>query len=299
MTLKKVPSKIAGLLIFFALSAFAVHSTLRVVPPQPGNDLDAFMTWHSTLEENEFSVFSQNGEDGIIQHIFKYLGETDQFYVEFGTESGIQTNTRFLREQKGWAGLLMDGGHSNPDINLQQERIYPANIRELFDRYGVPKTFDLLSIDIDSFDLWVWRRLLLSDFRARVVVLEFNSNYGLGEYSTFPDPTGTFAHSWEGDTVFGASLDALDLLARQFGYVLTYVDKASVNAFFIREDLLPNKALDALPIHAIHRGIVPLHNNASEVRRNLMVDYLEWSRTYEANSCKQDFPRNAAGRTFV
>jgi hypothetical protein len=269
---------------------------LPVVLPQPDNGLDAFMTWHSHLEENEFRTFSQNGEDGIIQYIFKYLGETDKLYVEFGTESGIQTNTRFLREAKSWTGLLMDGGNSNPDINLQQEYIYPANIVELFDRYGVPKRFDLLSIDVDSFDLWVWRRLLLSDFRARVVVVEFNSNYELGVYVTFPDPTGTFAHSWELDTVFGASLDALDLLARQFGYVLIYVDKASVNAFFIREDLLPSKALDALPIQTIHRGLVPRHKPASEARHNLMVDYLEWSRTYQANSCQLDFPRNGVER---
>ena len=51
---------------------------------------------------------------------------------------------------------MTDGGHHNEAINLRQERIYPANIVHLFEKYEVPKRFDLLSIDIDTFDLWVW-----------------------------------------------------------------------------------------------------------------------------------------------
>jgi hypothetical protein len=88
--------------------------------------------------------------------------------------------------------------------------------------YCYTKQFDLLSVDIDSFDLWVWRRLLYAGYRARVVVVEFNRNFEPGCFATFPDPTGTKPHVWAGDMVFGASLDAMDLLARQHGYVLVY-----------------------------------------------------------------------------
>jgi hypothetical protein len=48
-----------------------------------------------------------------------------------------ETNTRYLREEKGWRGLLMDGGHENPSINLHRELIYPAKIVQLFEKYEV------------------------------------------------------------------------------------------------------------------------------------------------------------------
>ena len=77
-----------------------------------------------------------------------------------------------------------------------------------------------------------------SPYRPRVVVIEYNSNYGIDDFSTNPDDPAIF---WEADSMFGASLSSLNLLATQIGYTLIYTDKAEVNAFFLRSDL-PGKS---------------------------------------------------------
>ena len=149
--------------------------------------------------------------------------------------------------------------------------------------------FDLLSVDIDSYDLWVWRALLGAGYRPRVVMTEFNRNFRLGCYFTFPDPTGAVLHSWypARDRLFGASLSALELLARQHGYVFVYATTEGINAFFVRGDLLPGTALADAPITQICKGLPgckepsTLHRASTLDRADLYVDYLTWSHTYE------------------
>ena len=138
-----------------------------------------------TLSEvNEKRVYSQNGEDGIIQSIFAQIGVTDKYFVEFGTQDGSQTNTRNLRHpNSGWNGLLMDGGYEDEAINLHEEFIYDSNIVALFEKYKVPKAFDLLSTDTDFKDFWISESILAAGFRPRVIVSEvnpcFNPNLGI------------------------------------------------------------------------------------------------------------------------
>ena len=62
----------------------------------------------------------------MLEYLFQDIGTTDKYFVEFGTQDGRQINTRYLREVKNWSGLLMDGGHHNPGINLHKEFIYPG-----------------------------------------------------------------------------------------------------------------------------------------------------------------------------
>ena len=244
---------------------------------------DSYEEWQRGIQQSERKVFSQNGEDGVIEYLFERLGTTDRYYVEFGTESGVEVNTRLLREQKGWSGLLMDGGNENKAINLHKAFLMPSTILELFNQFEVPKQFDLLSVDIDSYDLWVWRVLLIAGYRPRVVITEYNRNFMLGCYYTFPDPTGAKVHSWRpnDDRLFGASLSAMELLARQYGYVLVYADTLAINAFFVRGDLLPKDALVQVPISKISRPATMLHSKSNASRAELYVDFLEWSNVYE------------------
>jgi hypothetical protein len=163
----------------------------------------------------------------------------------------------------------MDGGNNNAEINLHKEWIAPATIAKTFERHSVPKEFDLLSIDIDSTDLWIWRALGEAGYRPRVLIIEYNRNWPLGNYNTFPDTSGLFSDApfpvceqtdtmrsfflrvskmpcfamslqsveWEGDCFMGASLSALKLLGDDFGYVLLGTDNEAVNAFFLRKDV--------------------------------------------------------------
>ena len=173
----------------------------------------------------EKKVWSQNGEDGVIAAIFALICTTSKFYVEFGASG--ENNTALLREQ-GWNGVWMDQGDCPP---AHKEFITAENINDLLAKYQVPVEFDILSIDIDGNDYWVWKAI---KHRPRVVVIEFNG---------YLDPAVPLTikynpnHQWNHDSYFGASVAALQKLGKEKGYKLAYVDFNLVNLFFIREDI--------------------------------------------------------------
>lgn len=189
------------------------------------------------LSEHEFKKYSQNGEDGVIKKIFDCVGFTSRYYVEFGTESGVECNTRCLREN-GWKGLLMDGEHYNPEIGLYKEFITAENINHLFEKYSVPTEFDLLSIDIDFNDFYIWHEIS-KKYRPRVVVIEYNATHFPNEDKIVEyNPHGR----WDGTNYFGASMLALYRLGQFHGYSLVYADAQGVNLFFIRNDVIAEAA---------------------------------------------------------
>lgn len=187
------------------------------------------------LQNFEERVFSQQGEDGVINKILSVIGTDSKFCVEFGGYDGIQTsNTRRLLMDEGWKGALFDGSHHNPDIDLYQEFITAENITAVFERYAVPPNLDLLSIDIDYNDFHVWRALDRK-YRPRLVVIEYNATFLPTEDRVVPyDPYAI----GDGTNYFGASILAYFILARSMGYSLVYAEKMGVNLFFVRDDLL-------------------------------------------------------------
>jgi len=180
----------------------------------------------------ERRITSQNWEDGIIHAIFSVVGTTNKFYVEFGAEDGTECNTRYLREHNGWSGLLMDGGYENPAIGLRREFVTVENIEHVFAKYNVPQQFDLLSIDIDGNDYWVWNAI--THYDPRLVVIEYNACLPYAPPRTIPyNPT----FQWDKTDYYGASLSALVSLGIRKGYRLIATDSRGVNAFFIKQDL--------------------------------------------------------------
>jgi tetratricopeptide (TPR) repeat protein len=188
----------------------------------------------ANLDQAEKKVRSQGGEDGVIAAIFETIGMTNRYFVEFGVEYATECNTAYLIEQ-GWNGLMMDGeGIShNPSAVVRQEYITAENINDLFPKYQVPAEFDLLSIDIDTNDYWVWQALT---YKPRVVVIEYNA-------SVPPDLRRTIVYDpkvkWSNTDYFGASLRALAELGATKGYELVYCERAGVNAFFVARAALP------------------------------------------------------------
>ena len=182
------------------------------------------------LERFEAKTSSQGGEDGVIQAIFDHIGVTNRYYVEFGCGDGVQCNTAQLRRH-GWQGLLMDGV-AQPDTNnavIHREWISADNINDLFGKHGVPDEFDLLSIDIDGNDYWVWDAIR---YRPRVVVVEYNANLAVDQSLTIPYSA---EHQWDGSDHYGASLLALARLGKKKAYTLVYCNQAGVNAFFVHD----------------------------------------------------------------
>ena len=197
------------------------------------------------LNQHEFQSFSQNGEDGIIAEIFKRIGITNQYFVEFGVEDGNETNTTYLLYQ-GWGGLWIDGNEENKSsiersfsslikdgkLKIIQRFITAENIESLFSQASVPLEFDLLSIDIDRNDYHVWKAI--ANYRPRVVVIEYNSIFRPGtEFIVKYDP----AAMWDKTSNFAASLESYCKLAAEKGYKLVGCCFTGVNAFFVREDL--------------------------------------------------------------
>jgi hypothetical protein len=173
----------------------------------------------------------------VLAAIFARVGATDRSYVEFGCGDGVQCNTAHLRRQ-GWRGLLMDGvdAPGAPDAEIHAAWITAENINALLDVHGVSQEPDLMSVDLDGNDWWVWRAITR---RPRVVVVEYNANLGADDALTIPyDPQ----HRWDGSDYYGASLPALERLGRSKGYTLVYCNTAGVNAFFVRDDLLGGEA---------------------------------------------------------
>lgn len=200
------------------------------------------------LNKYEYQCFSQNGEDGIIDEIFKRVGVTDRFFVEFGVENGLEDNSASLLV-KGWKGLWIEGDPryvkkikefyksmiENNKLLVKQAFITAENIESLLKAANVPEDLDLLSIDIDGNDYWVWKSI--SGYRPRVVIVEYNSFWRPNvKWVMKYNPE----HIWNGSCYYGASLRSLELLGKEKGYRLVGCDFKGVNAFFVREDLVKN-----------------------------------------------------------
>lgn len=184
-----------------------------------------------SINHFEKKIYSENGEDGILEIIFYKIKTTNKICIEFGVGDGKECNTRHLIEDNGWQGLLMDARDNTPLI--KKEFITAENINSIFKKYKVPKEFDLLSIDIDGNDYWVWKAL--KDYDPRVVVIEYNSSIPPAESKVIIyDPSFT----WDRTNYFGASLLALANLGKIKGYTLIGCDVRGVNAFFVKNELI-------------------------------------------------------------
>jgi len=190
----------------------------------------------------EKRLISQYGEDGVIEKIFQLIDTTNKYYVEFGAGEGhFCSNTKYLREKYGWTGLLLDGAcyscltnmADNQRINLHKEFVTAENICHLFEKYNVPLEFDLISIDIDRNDFYVWKSLSRW-YRPRIVIIEYNGGFNYNEDKVIKYSPHAM---WDSSRYFGASILAFFNLGKTLGYSLIY-DSEGVNLFFIRDDIL-------------------------------------------------------------
>ena len=221
----------------------------------------------------EASLFSQNGEDGIIRYIFSQIGFDSRYFVEFGF-GAHQCNSLRLILHENFKGLMMDGSEEQcrifnltckakgiSDVHAVNAFIDRDNLEHLIRSNNIPAEIDFLSIDVDGNDYWFWK--CLQCINPRVICIEYNSGIGSKYSWTIPynkeferfsaHPSGFFA---------GASIKALESLGEKKGYRLVGCDTTGTNAFFLRNDLGNNqiptlKASEAFRPHKnwIQRGI--------------------------------------------
>jgi hypothetical protein len=187
---------------------------------------------------------SQNGEDGILAELALRVGAAERYVVEFGASDGFESNVTTLIEDYRWGGALIESDPARfaglreryrhrPDVRPVHAAIDRDNAVAIFAQAQVPAAFDILSIDIDGNDYWVWQALA-ADYRPRIVVIEYNGSHPPPERWVMAYAAG---HRWAGDTYYGASLASLTDLATRLGYVLVATDSHGINAFFVRADL--------------------------------------------------------------
>jgi hypothetical protein len=196
-----------------------------------------------------FRAYSQHDEDGMIQEIFKRIGVTNQIFVEFGVGDGTENNTVYLM-MSGWRGLWIDGSEANAtairskfssfietgELGFVRGFVDRDSINEIIGKANHSGEIDLLSIDIDGNDYWVWEAI--SVVQPRAVAIEYNA--------VLRPPLSVVAKYdkdfvWKGTSYYGASLKALESLGLRKGYVLVGCSLSGINAFFVRQDLVGDK----------------------------------------------------------
>jgi hypothetical protein len=193
-----------------------------------------------------FTAYSQSDDDGMIEEVFRRIGTTNREFIDFGCAEGIENNTTYL-VLTGWSGLWMDGSEANiaaigklfaqfvasGKLQAKPAFITRENINSLIREANMQAEPDLLSIDLDGNDYWIWEAIEV--VRPRAVVIEYNAVFHpphqiVQEYDA--------AFHWKSDGYYGASLKALEVLGTKKGYALVGCNFAGSNAYFVRDDLV-------------------------------------------------------------
>ncbi len=193
------------------------------------------------LRDFSYNKYSQWGEDGIIEKIFNIIGTTSKIAIEFGANDGFYfSNTALLWSTQGWHGVLIEGNKNDfPTLvrNTQSFNCLPiseyigieehSNLEAILKKYNITDQIDLLSIDIDGNDYYIFDSL--KTLHPRVIIVEHNATLPatLDLYQPY-DPAST-------SQGFGCSVAALNRIAESKGYKLVCI--TDTNSFFVQKEL--------------------------------------------------------------
>lgn len=199
------------------------------------------------IQDYEFKVYSQNGEDGIIQFLINNINIKNKIFIEFGVENYSESNTKYLLLNNNWTGLILDG-NKNLTNDIRKEEfgwkcdlktisafITKDNINDLISSSGISGEIGLLSLDIDGNDYWVFDAI--NCVNPQILIMEYNNIFGATAKVTIPyeeDFQRTKAHY--SNLYWGASISALTDIANSKGYDLVGSNSFGNNIFFVRHD---------------------------------------------------------------
>lgn len=251
---KRIPAKISSMLrlaakmepiaddmkILLATSILEIHRQRR----------------SRNIQDYELKVFSQWGEDGIIQKLINSVDIVNRTFIEFGVEDFSELNCRFLMTYNNWSGFVIDGSRDRIrrlksayyfwryELRALASFITRENINGLLAQSGLDHDLGILSVDLDGVDYYVLEAI--AAYRPRILITEYNAVFGPTRAITVPYTADFYRrNAHHSDLYFGASLSALAYLAKKKGYTLVGTCSAGVNAFFVRSDLMTD-ALQAL-----------------------------------------------------
>lgn len=211
------------------------------------------------IKKKEFKVFSQWGEDGIIDYLITNLDIENKTFIEFGVENYEESNTKFLLLNRNWKGFILDSSINNIN-SIKNSDLYwkyslhaitafinKENINNLLELSKFKKKVGLLSIDIDGNDYWVWQGI--DTIEPSIVIIEYNSRLGIEKSYVVPYEKNFERKKANYSMIYyGASLKALVKLGKKKGYELVHCNEAGNNAFFVKKELLNDKikSIDAV-----------------------------------------------------
>lgn len=246
--------------------------------------------WIKELNNKNYKIFSQGGQDGIIETITENIFIENKFCVEFGYDTndltgGCGPNCANLVINKKWNNLYVGNTYEVPSINLYKHFLSTDNILDIFAKYNVPINLGYISVDVDSTDLWLINKIL-EVYKPSFFSTEYNPNIPHEYAITFPNNTNEY---WQGDKVFGASLKCFDIVAKKYDYSLVYAgcqyENAHHDAFFIRNDLITG--LEVPTLKDFNHTVKSLHNNAINERHLLCLDYEHYLKTHDEKSSQE------------
>lgn len=193
----------------------------------------------------EFSGFSQNGEDGILEVLRGNLQSSNRYFIEIGAADGIDNNSAWLAIAEKYRGLMIEGSpglvararrmvaHYSLGLELLNRFVDTDSAKEIVStsQFSDP---DVFSLDIDGIDYYVAKSLFAAGLRPKIVAVEYNSAFGPESARTIKYVKNfvyTRAHSSQ--LYYGVSIAAWKKFFSEMGYKFITVDKNGVNAFFV------------------------------------------------------------------
>jgi len=193
----------------------------------------------------EFSAFSQNGEDGIIDHLLSLVKAPNRYFVEIGASDGLENNSSYLAFAKKYDGVMVEGDafKSGNALRFLQSLNWSVKYLNLFVEPDMVERLlseclhrdpDFFSLDIDSNDYFVMKALLDAGLRPKVVCVEYNSAFGPdAPISIQYTPGISYLEYHPSQLYYGTSVEGWRALLGSHGYQFVTVDTRGVNAFFV------------------------------------------------------------------
>lgn len=248
------------------------------------------------IKDYEFKVFSQWGEDGIIQYLIKSIEIQNKTFIEFGVEDFFESNCRFLLMKDNWKGFVVDGSTSNIqrlknsyfywkyELVALDQFITRDNIEGILATSGFEEDLGILSIDLDGNDFFILEAI--NNFKPRILICEYNPVFGGARKITIPYQADFYrTNTHYSNLYWGASLAAISHLADKKGYALVGTNTAGSNAFYVRKDLL-NDSVEVLSVESVYspsncRESRDEYGNLTYVTGNKRLEVIKGLPVYE------------------
>ena len=215
-----------------ALARGGATSSLRIL------DLTNPVSW-------EFSGFSQNGEDGIIDILTRQIINPNRYFIEIGASDALENNTTWLAVARRFSGIWVEGDQATSSwcsylftaLNYGVQSICMFVTKNTVEELKEKALFtnpDVFSLDIDGNDYFIAEAILKSGMRPRIFVVEYNSTFGPEMSVTIPyQESFRICRNFGENLYYGCSISAWRNLFSKFGYSFVTVDTNGVNGIFI------------------------------------------------------------------